>query len=84
MRPRRTHRSNATYVLEGGNEDNDLWVERTTMEGSDDPIIASVFVPTDEEREAIARGENVKLLIWGTAQPPVAVITTDEPLGKAP
>lgn len=26
MRPRRTHLSNRTFALPGGNEDNDLWL----------------------------------------------------------
>jgi hypothetical protein len=49
-------------------------------------VIASVWEPSDEERKAIAEGENVRLLVWairGTQQP-VAIDTTDELLGKPP
>lgn len=83
MKPRRTHFSNQVYVLQGGTEDNDLWTQVTNAEGGD-PVICSVWEPSDEERAAIARGENVRLIIFGQAQPPVAIDLTDEPLGKPP
>lgn len=79
MRPRRTPSSNKVYRLVGGNEDNDLWVQAGPMEGTNEPVIASTWELSPEERQEIADGA-----VWGTAQPPVAVVTTDEPLGKAP
>lgn len=83
MKPRRFHGANFVFRLEGGNEDNDLWVER--MEGPDgEPLIGSVWEPTDEERARIAAGENVALVVWGTGHPPVALAPTPVPLGKGP
>jgi hypothetical protein len=83
MKPRRTHRSNHVFVLPGGNEDNDLWV--TVGKDTEDQIVLeSVWELTYEEREAIYNGANVRLAIWGTGQPPVALAVTDEPLGRAP
>lgn len=83
MRPRRTHRSNRVFRLPGGTEDNDLWVEDVHYEDGEH-ILSSTFVPTDDQRIRIAEGENIELLIWGTAQPPVALALTDVPIGKAP
>jgi len=83
VRARRTHFTTRVFRLPGGTEDNDLWVYDLV---SDDGhhVIASVWEPTEAERKAIAAGENVRLLVWGDGIPPLAVDTTDEPLGKAP
>lgn len=83
MKPRRTHASNTVFRLAGGNEDNDLWVHRA-IDGQGYMTLTSVWVPTDEERERIAAGENIELVIWGAAQPPVAMAVTDIELGKPP
>lgn len=80
MKPRRTHESNFTFTLEGGTEDNDLWVHRDTENG----LITSTWVPTEEERQAIANGANIALTIWGAGMPPVALNLSDVALGKAP
>lgn len=83
LQARRTHASNRVLSLPGGNEDNDLWVEvAKDMDG--DPVLASVFVPTDEQRRQIADGMNIELCIFGTMHPPVSVSVTDVPLGKPP
>jgi len=83
MRARRTVNSDKVFRLPGGNEDNDLWVE--VFEDDDGyPIIASVWEPTPQERLRIAAGENVKLMVWGSGHPPVAMGVTDERLGKPP
>ena len=71
------------FRLPGGNEDNDLWVY-DIADDQGQHVIASVWEPTKKEREAIARGENIRLLVWGDGIPPFAIDTTDEPLGKAP
>ena len=47
------------------------------------PVICSVWEPSQKEREAIARGENIRLLVWGQGIPPFGMDITDEPLGKA-
>lgn len=82
MKARRTEHCTRVFSLPGGNEDNDLWVYDLPDERKRN-VIASVWVPTDEERKAIADGENIRLLIWGTGVPPLAMDTTDEKIGKA-
>ena len=47
-------------------------------------IIASVWVPSHAEREAIANGHNVRLLVWGRSTPPVHMEVTDERLTEWP
>jgi hypothetical protein len=82
-RPRRTHESNHVFRLPGGTEDNDLWVLKTEdVDGN--PCIRSVWEPNDEERAALARGDNIYLVTWGNGTPPLAMGVTDVPLGKAP
>jgi hypothetical protein len=83
MKARRTHMTTRVFRLPGGTEDNDLWVYDID-DGAGNNVIASVWEPTQEERERIAAGENVRLLIWGLGVPPLAMDTTDEPLGKEP
>lgn len=83
MKPRRTHTSTKVFRLAGGNEDNDLWVE-IMEDDRHNPVIASTWEPTAEERQEIADGANVLLMVWGQGTPPVAVSTTKVPLGKPP
>jgi hypothetical protein len=80
VKPRRTPTSNFVFRLEGGTEDNDLWVRRDVEDGI--PTINSVWVPSDEERAAIAAGANLELTVWGQGTPPVALRTTDEQPGR--
>jgi hypothetical protein len=70
LRPRRTKESNFTYVLAEGNEDNDLWVCREAQDG--ELVVRSTWELSDEQREVIARGGTIDLLVWG-GQPPVAL-----------
>lgn len=79
MKPRRTHLSNSVFALAGGTEDNDLW----TQVDAAAQTVSSVWVPTDEERRAIAAGQNIELTIYG-GQPPVSMRIVDTPLGKPP
>lgn len=81
MRPRRTHDSNRVFSLDGANEDSDLWAHETF--GSEMSVIVSVWEPSPEEREQIASGFNIELAVYG-GQPPVALHTTDVPLGGPP
>lgn len=83
MKPRRTVVSNGVFRLDGGTEDNDLWVTHYPDEGGLDTVIGSTWQPTDEERAAIAAGANIELLVWG-GQPPVALRLSTYDLGKAP
>lgn len=83
LRPRRTHFSNKVYSLEGGTEDNDLWVTIDADEHGQ-PVICSTFEINDAQRAAIAEGANVELIVWGAQQPPVMVRVTANPLGKKP
>jgi hypothetical protein len=82
LRPRRTHRSNQVFRLPGGTEDSDLWVE--VARDGEQTVIVSTWEPSAKQRQRIADGENVELVIWGGQQPPVAVSVSDVPLGKAP
>lgn len=95
MKPRRTWFSEKVLRLEGGTEDNDLWyrIQPDATGGPHDghPVVVTVWEPSEEERKRIAGGENVMLMVWGLkgpsgeiTQPPVAVSTTDEPLGRMP
>jgi hypothetical protein len=83
MKPRRTVVSTRVFRLEGGNEDNDLWV---TDYGPDEggPCLGSTWVPTDAERAAIADGANLEMVVWGTGHPPVALRLSTYALGKRP
>lgn len=83
MKARRTHTSNTVYRLPGGTEDNDLWV---TVYGPDEggPALGSVWVPTDDERQAIADGANIELVTFGTGTPPVALRIDNTPIGRRP
>lgn len=76
MLPVNTPDSNFLFVLEGGDESNDLPVERT-RDADEQPVIRSVWGLTDEERAAIAAGANVYLVVWGMGHPPVALGVTD-------
>ena len=71
------------FRLPGGTEDNDLWVYDLD-DGAGNHVIASVWEPTEEERDMICDGANIRLLVWGNGMAPVAMDTTDESLGKAP
>lgn len=81
MRPRRTPDSNVVFSLPGGTEDNDLWLCRTTTE-DDDPVLMSIWELDDDERQIIARGGCVRLIVWGAGTPPVAIGVYDGPLGR--
>jgi hypothetical protein len=81
MKARRTIHTNKVYRLPGGTEDNDLWTYELSGPEYESKIICSVWVPTDEERQKIANGENIRLAVWG-CQPPVALDVVDEQLGK--
>lgn len=80
MKPRRTHTSDRVFRLEGGNEDNDLWV--TTYHET--PALGSTWEPTAGERDAIARGANIELITFATAHPPIAMRLSPYALGRAP
>ena len=79
--PRRTPRSNVTFYLVDGNEDNDLWLERTEDDHGN-TVLVSTWEPSAEERAAIAEGANIELRVWGGGHPPVAITTNNDPLGK--
>ena len=83
MRARRTHLSNSVVSLFGGTEDNDLWAYIDQHEDGS-TLIRSTWVPTDEERQRIAEGSNVELIVWGSGHPPVAMAVVDYPLGAPP
>jgi hypothetical protein len=84
VKPRRTHSSDQVFRLAGGTEDNDLWVTLYPADEDSGPAIGSTWEPTDEERAAIAAGANIELVIWGTAQPPVALRLSPYERGRPP
>ncbi len=77
----------------GGTEDNDLHCRvdppyKANNEGDfvyvDERTVRSVWVPSDEERQQIASGANIELVVWTNRTPPVAVGLAYEPVGKKP
>jgi hypothetical protein len=68
--------------MEGGTEDNDLWSECIELDGT--KFVVSVWEPTVQERSQIAAGQNIRLYVMGEGTPPIAMTTTDEPLGAPP
>jgi hypothetical protein len=84
MKARRTEHTDKVLSLPGGTEDNDLWFYFVDTEPpSDIQVICSVWVPTDEERKAIAAGANIRLGIWSSEHPPVTMDLTKEKIGRA-
>lgn len=69
MKPRRIAASNKVYRLQGGTEDNDLWVEQDVAEQT----ITSTWELDEDERAAIAAGGTIDLTVWGAGTPPVAL-----------
>jgi hypothetical protein len=77
VKPRRSVLSNVVFRLGGGNEDNDLWIHQDT-DADGNPILRSVWVPTEQERIALADPDvNVELIVWGTQHSPVLIQATD-------
>jgi hypothetical protein len=72
VKPRRTPETDFVFRLPGGTEDNDLWVERAE-DGEQRPLFVSFWQLNDAEREAIAAGGMVELMVWGTGHQPVAL-----------
>jgi hypothetical protein len=69
------------FRLEGGNEDTDLWVERS-VDDAGNPILCSVWELTAEERDRVAAGANIELVTWGEITPPVSLAVTAIKLGR--
>lgn len=83
LRPSRTVTSTRVFHLPGGTEDNDLWVTEYEP-GEGGPGRGAVYVPTDEQRRAIAEGANLELIVIGELQPPLVLRLTTVRLGKVP
>jgi hypothetical protein len=84
MRAGKTENTNTRVDLPPKRRDEDaLWVYGLEDDNGN-TVIASVWVPTHEERERIAAGENIRLLIWGRRIAPVAMDLTDEKLTEWP
>lgn len=78
MRPRRTPDSNVVYVLPGGNEDRDLHVERGEFSNGD-PYTISEWELTPAEREAVAIGGRIQLVMHTHLLPPMAMLAVLRP-----
>lgn len=72
MKPVRTSKATATFVLKGGTEVNDLPVEQTEDEDGR-PVLVSTWYLSEEERRRISIGKRVVLTVWGIGTPPVAL-----------
>jgi hypothetical protein len=84
MKSRRFPAANRVYELTGGNEDNWLYVEESELPVEhlgNRPTCRSLWVPSKADRELIADGANISLLIVG-GQPPVMLQVTDEQPGR--
>lgn len=81
MNPERTVNSNVTFKLPGGTSENDLPGYRI-KDSFGNIVCCSVWVPSEEEREQIAKGDNIRVVIWGQTVPPMDVQITDEELGE--
>lgn len=80
MQAKRTQFTDKVLKLPGGTEDNDLWyyaMQAAEAQGVS-VVICTVWVPTQAERERIAKGENIRLIVWGVRHPPVSMDLTDE------
>lgn len=80
MLPIQTERSNFVFKGDGG-EVVDLHVERATINGGPHdgmPVVYSVWEPTEEDRERIAAGGNIKVGVWLAPPPPIIVLVTEE------
>lgn len=77
MKPVKTEHTTTTIKLRGGTDENDL-PAYAQPDGHGGRVICSVWKPTDDEREAIAKGENLRLAVWASGMPPVAIELTDE------
>ncbi len=72
MKPTKTPLTNCIFKLPGGTDDNHLPVQ-VAVDQEHRPVLVSVWAPTEDERQAIARGANIELCIWGAEQPPVSL-----------
>jgi hypothetical protein len=72
MKPAKTPETNAVFRLDGGDESNDLPLQKaTTLDG--EAVLVSRWELSDEERQAVYNGALVRLVVWGTGTPPVAL-----------
>lgn len=89
MRAVRTRTSNRRYELSGGTDANVLPARVGDHAGADGivapgdptyhlPYLLTTWVPSDDERAAIAVGRNLELVILGGSLPPLALGVTDE------
>ncbi len=78
MRARRTEFTDRVINKPGGTDDDILWAYFLPGDSPQNIAICSVWVPTDDERERIAAGENIRLGVHSSAHPPVTMDLTDE------
>lgn len=72
MKPAQTPEVNAIFKLEGGDDSNNLPLQKaTTVDG--EAVLVSRWELTGEEREAVYNGALIRLVVWGTGTPPVAL-----------
>lgn len=72
MKPVTTEFTNQVFKLSGGTDENDLPIQRM-IEPDGSITLTSSWELTDDERQQIADGAKINLVIWGSAHPPVAL-----------
>jgi hypothetical protein len=72
MKPAHTAEVNAMFKLEGGDESNNLPLQKAiTLDG--EAVLVSRWELSSDERQAVQNGALVRLVVWGTETPPVAL-----------
>lgn len=71
MIPSNFRQANLVLKAPPGEEEN--VVDLPVFLNRDEGTVSSLWMPTDEEREIIAKGGGVMVTIWGHTHPPVMV-----------
>lgn len=71
MKPVKVPITNAVFKLSGGTEENDLPINKTTLNGQE--VLRSFWKLEPYELEAIKQGAMIELTVWGTQHPPVSL-----------
>lgn len=78
MKPVITPYTNTTFVLPGGDESNQLPVEKAKHENDGQPVLISTWELTGPEMLALRKSRKIDLIVWGTGHPPVAMRVNED------
>lgn len=78
MKPAILDRPDIIFRLVGGTDENNLHVERA-LDSGQQPVLVSTWELSDEERDLLASGSRIQLVVWGLTHPPVA-LRVEEPM----